>query len=122
TTQYKELVQYYCTDWDFMISRAEVNGMLVTVDAAKVSVKAPAVSATAVLTVTYGVDLMEFDADMDARTQFSNVQGVSWDLAQQAIVQQQAKPQTLNAQGDLDSAALAKVLGLSQFRLQTPAP
>lgn len=122
TTQYKELVQYYCTDWDFMIARAEVNGMLVTVDAAKVNVKVPAVSAAAVLKVTYGMDLMEFDADMDARTQFSNVQGVSWDLAQQAIVQQQAKPQTLNAQGDLDSAALAKVLGLSEFRLQTPVP
>jgi Rhs element Vgr protein len=121
-TQYKELVQYYCTDWDFMLSRAEANGLLVIVDAAKVSVQAPATSGSATLKVTYGIDLMEFHADIDARMQLSAVQGVSWDLAQQAIVQQQAKPKTLNAQGDIDSATLAKVLGLSEFRLQTPVP
>lgn len=121
-TQYKELVQYYSTDWDFMLSRAEVNGLLVIVDAAKVSVKAPATDGTPSLKVTYGSDLMEFHADIDARTQFSKVQGVSWDLKNQAIVQQQATPKTLNAQGNLDSATLAKVIGLDSFRLQTPAP
>jgi phage protein D len=29
TTSHKELVQFYCSDWDFMIARAEANGMLV---------------------------------------------------------------------------------------------
>lgn len=122
STQYKELVQYYCTDWDFMLSRAEINGLLVIVDAAKVSVKPPATDGTPSLKITYGTDLIEFHADMDARTQFSKVEGVSWDLKNQAIVQQQAAPKTLNTQGNLDSATLAKVVGLSSFRLQTPAP
>ena len=39
--QWDELIQYYATDWDFLISRAEFNGMLVTTDAGTVSVKAP---------------------------------------------------------------------------------
>ncbi|MFZ3018178.1 MAG: type VI secretion system tip protein VgrG [Gallionella sp.] len=121
-TQYKELVQYYCTDWDFMLSRAEVNGLLVIVDAAKVSVKAPATDGTPQLKVTYGSDLLEFHANIDARNQFSKVEGVSWDVKNQAIVEQQATPKTLNEQGDLTSATLAKVIGLSAFRLQTPAP
>ncbi len=121
TTQYKELVQYYSTDWDFMLSRAEINGLLVNVDAAKVSVKAPATDGTPALKVTYGNDLMEFSANIDARTQFAKVQGVSWDPKTQAIVQQQATPQTLNAQGNLTSATLAQVIGLDTFRLQTPA-
>jgi phage protein D len=30
TVQHKELVQFYCSDWDFMLARAEANGMLVT--------------------------------------------------------------------------------------------
>lgn len=122
TTQYKELVQYYCTDWDFMLSRAEVNGLLVIVDAAKVSVKAPATDGTPQLKVTYGSDLLEFHANIDARNQFSKVEGVSWDVKNQAIVEQQATPKTLNGQGDLTSATLAKVIGLDAFRLQTPAP
>lgn len=121
-TQYKELVQYYCTDWDFMLSRAEVNGLLVIVDDAKVTVKPPVTSGTPQLKVTYGEDLMEFHASMDARSQLSKVQGVCWNLKNQAVVQQQATPETLNAQGDLDSSTLAKVVGPAAFRLQTPAP
>lgn len=120
-TQYKELVQYYCTDWDFMLSRAEVNGALVMVDDAKVTVKPPQTSTSPQLKVTYGEDLFEFHGEIDARTQLTNVKGTTWDLKKQAVLEQQASPQTLNAQGDLDSATLANVIGLSEFRLQTAA-
>lgn len=40
-TKYAELVQYYCSDWDYMLSRAETNGLWVIVDDAKVSVQSP---------------------------------------------------------------------------------
>lgn len=119
--QYKELVQYYCSDWDFMLSRAEVNGLLVVVVDGKVTVKPPETSASAELKVTYGDDLIEFHADMDARTQLKQVNGVSWDPAQQAVVEEQISPQTLNAQGDLTSSDLAGVINLASFNLQTPA-
>ena len=105
TTTWKELVQYYCTDWDFLMSRAEVNGLLVIVDDAKVTVKEPQFDGSPQLKVTYGEDLIEFDADIDARTQLAAVKGTSWDLKTQAVVEgKEAKPQTLNEQGDLDSA------------------
>ena len=58
---YKELVQYYSTDWDYMMARAEVNGFLVTVDAAKVSVKAPVTSGSPVLTYTTDAADPRFD-------------------------------------------------------------
>ena len=48
---WKELVQYYCTDWDFLVSRAEVNGLLVIVDDGKVKVKAPQTSGSPELNV-----------------------------------------------------------------------
>ncbi|NKB82602.1 MAG: type VI secretion system tip protein VgrG [Nitrospirales bacterium] len=122
TVQYKELVQHYCTDWDFLLSRAEVNGLLVIVEDGKVTVQAPQVSGAAQLTVTYGEDLIEFDADIDAKTQLTAVKGVSWDPKTQAIVEEEVSPQTLNAQGDLTSSQLATVVGPSSFRLQTSAP
>lgn len=121
-TPYKELVQYYCTDWDFMLSRAEVNGALVMVDDATVTVKPPETSRAPQLKVTYGEDLIEFHGEIDARTQLTKVKGTTWDLKNQAVLEQHASPQTLNKQGDLDSATLAKVVGLSAFRLQTTAP
>ena len=48
---YKELVQYYVSDWDYMMARAEANGMLVTVDAGTVTVAAPQASGAPVLTM-----------------------------------------------------------------------
>lgn len=123
SVQHKELVQYYCTDWDFLVSRAEVNGLLVVADDGKVSVKAPAVSADPVLNVSYGADLMEFQAEIDARQQWAQVQAVSWDPKQQAVLQGSSrKPETQTGQGDLASVELAKVIGLATLRLQTSAP
>ncbi len=119
--QHRGLLQHYCTDWDFLLSRAEVNGYLVIPEAGKLSVKAPQISDSPNLKVTYGEDLLEFQADMDARYQLAEVKGVSWDPSTQNVVDDTASPATLNAQGDLESAELAKVLGLGTFRLQTPA-
>jgi Rhs element Vgr protein len=123
TLQHGELVQYYCTDWDFMLSRAEAAGLLVIVTDGTVAVKAPQTSAAAALKVSYGVDLMDFQAEIDARTQLAAAQATGWDPKTQAVAQgTEAKPPTLNAQGDLTSAALAQVLGLASYRLQTAVP
>ncbi|RUL79025.1 type VI secretion system tip protein VgrG [Dyella choica] len=122
STQYDELVQFYCSDWDFMLARADANGLLVNVDAGKVSVKAPKTSGSAVLSTTWGIDLMSFEADIDARTQYTAVQAVSWDPKQQAVVQgSSASPVSLNAQGNLSGATLAQVASPATYILQTGA-
>jgi Rhs element Vgr protein len=122
TTQHKEIVQYYSSDWDFVVARAEANGFLVVPDDSSVIVKAPQTSVAAVLKVTYGVDLMSFQADIDARTQLQSVVGAAWDPATQAVVQQTASQASLYTQGNLEASALAKVAGPSTFRLQTTVP
>jgi Rhs element Vgr protein len=119
---YKELVQYYVTDWDYLMARAEVNGLLVTVDAGKISVKAPESTGSPILTITYGVDLFEFQAEMDARWQLNSVTASSWDLATLQVIQQTAAPASLTGQGDIDAKTLAAILGVSDFGLQTAAP
>ncbi|SFA98885.1 Rhs element Vgr protein [Collimonas sp. OK607] len=121
-TQHKEIVQYYSSDWDFVVSRAEANGFLVIPDDACVIVKPPQTSAAAVLKVTYGIDLMTFQADIDARTQLQSVVGAAWDPATQAVAQQTSSPATLNEQGNLTAGDLAKVAGPAIYRLQTAAP
>ena len=122
STQYDELVQFYCSDWDFMLARADANGLLVNVDAGKVSVKAPGTAGSAALVTTWGDDLMSFEADIDARNQYTAVQAVSWDPKQQAVVQgNSASPVTLNAQGNLTGQTLAQVASPATYMLQTGA-
>lgn len=121
TAQHKALVQHYCTDWDFLVSRAQVNGMVIVTDQNKITIKSPSAATAATLTVTYGTDVMEFHGDIDCRTQLATVKSVTWNPASQAIITQTASPPSLNLQGNLDSNTLADVLALSEFRLQSPA-
>jgi len=121
--QHRELVQHYSSDWDFIVTRAEANGLLVVATDGALSVKAPATSSEPALKLTYGEDLIEFQAEMDARTQYAAAQAVSWDMKTQAVVLgTEASPPSLNAQGNLDSPVLAQVVGLASYRLQTTAP
>ena len=119
---HKELVQYEVSDWDFMLARAEANGLVVVVEAGKVTVAPPATAGSAALLLTFGVDLIAFDADLDARTPLGSVDSVAWDPATQEVVTHAERPKALNAQGNLDGAALAKVLDLASYRIQSAVP
>ena len=117
-----ELIQHYSSDWDFMLARAEANGCLVVVDDATVNVAPPQTSGAAVLKVTYGEDLIAFDADLDASQQYAKVQARAWSMKDQALVSADQGPASLSAQGNLDSGTLAKVLAIGTLGLQTGAP
>jgi Rhs element Vgr protein len=114
-------VQYYCTDWDFLVSRAEAHGLLAIATDGNLSVKAPAVAGEAALEVTWGEDLSDFEAEIDARGQFAEVKATSWDPSTQALESATSGPADLNPQGNLSSARLAEVMGLDSFTLQTAA-
>lgn len=123
THTHKQIVQHYCTDWDFLVSRAEANGLLVMPQDGKLVVAAPASSSEPVLLVGWGKDILEFQADLDARHQFSQVKTTAWDPSTQAVVNgTDASPDALTAQGDLTASTLAQVLGLSSVGLQTTVP
>lgn len=117
--QYPMVVQHYCSDWDFILSRADINGKIVITNGGKLKVAKPDVSGSAVLTVTYGADLLSFSADLNAKSQLSAIQGTSWDMKNQAIVQNTGAKPSVNSQGNLASSKLADVLGVSSFGLQS---
>ena len=60
TVTLKALAQYLATDWDFLLTRAEANGLIVLVSDGTVTVRKPvADGAQPVLLVTYGIDIIE---------------------------------------------------------------
>ncbi|WP_316632413.1 type VI secretion system tip protein VgrG [uncultured Flavobacterium sp.] len=121
TTIWPQQVQYYVTDWDYILALAEANGLIVTTINGKISVYPPDKTTTSVLTVTYGDNLLEFNAKLNAITQLGDVKANSWDFKTQAIVNGQASP-TVTGSGNLSTEKLSKVIGLSEYQLQTSAP
>lgn len=114
---HKELIQHYVTDWDFIVSRAEANGLLVLVDQGKVNVQAPSTSGEKKIALTYGGNLLEFEAEMDARTQWKNVKAQSWDYAGQTQFEAESSSAKFDEVGNITGAKLAEVGGLDSFDL-----
>ncbi|TAJ12205.1 type VI secretion system tip protein VgrG [Marinilabiliaceae bacterium JC017] len=119
---HKELIQYYSSDWDFILSRADVNGLVVISNGKKVSVKVPDVKAEAVLKITFGEDLIDFSGEVDARDQYEAVQAVGWDPATQKVLTADGSAPELNKQGNLSQSDLAGVMDVDKFVLQAGIP
>ncbi len=105
--QHKELVQFHLTDWDFLLSRAELNGKLAFAEGDKINIKKPNTSGDPVLTLTYGSNLLDIEAEIDSRTQWKSVKASSWDYARQSLADNTTSAASFEEPGNLDGATLA---------------
>ena len=118
SVSHPHMVQYNATDWDFLLLRAEANGLMVLTPDDTVTVKSPTLHGTAGLTLQFGATVLEMDAEIDARRQFSAVKGFRWDAAQQDVLEVEGEDPEFAEPGNLENAALAAVVGLDHVGLQ----
>jgi len=117
--KHPEMLQYDCSDWDFLLSRMDVNGKLVLINDGKAEVKSPDFSTDPVLSLQYGATIHEFDAEMDARNQYAAVKAVSWDAASQEVTKIDGKtPAAVKENGNIKGSDLAGITGLKEFSLR----
>jgi Rhs element Vgr protein len=123
-TVHEEIVQYYATDWDLMVLRAEMNSLVVIADGGKISVKKPDTSQTPVLRVEYGESILDLNAEMDAATQLSPsaITSNSWDSSTQKVVEAGPGTVSVTEPGNVSSADLAKVFNIRRFTQQSGGP
>ena len=119
TFEHPSMIQYYCTDWDFALSRADSNGLFIIANGKNILVCKPNVNSSPVLTVTYGIDMISFDGGLSGGKQFFEYEAVSWNPSQQKMVKVSASLPGLNKQGDLQASELSSDTNLL---LQTDAP
>jgi Rhs element Vgr protein len=114
TYVHKALVQYQCSDWDFMLARAQVLGLQVVVADGKVSLRAPAASGAAVIKLSYGIDeIYDVEFDLDAQDQTPGIDAVAWDLKNQAVLKVSGAAKAEPTQG-IDTGK--KVAGTLEFK------
>ena len=122
-TQHAEIAQYQCSGWDFILARAEANGLLVLVLDGEVSLRPVALAAAAKHHFDFGIsDLHEIEFELDASDQVAKISSQGWDLAaQKPSALLQAKDFALK-QGNLGGAQLAGKLGFADPVLTHPVP
>ncbi|MFQ5587904.1 MAG: type VI secretion system tip protein VgrG [Nitrospiria bacterium] len=123
TPTHAEIVQYDCTDWDLMLSRADVNGLLVVADDGEIALKKIEVTGAPAHTFELGIrEIYNLEMETDASHQFQAVEATAWDLKNQKSFKP-VKAKAVNlSQGNLDGEKLAKTLKFEPALLSHPVP
>lgn len=121
--KHAEILQYYATDWDFILSRADIQGLLAVANDGEISLQKIAVEGEPKLTFDWGIDdIYSFEVEVDASHQYNALEGVAWDLKKQERSQaKQAAAFTLS-QGNLDGGQIAQTIGFDGYKLAHLVP
>jgi Rhs element Vgr protein len=123
TSVTQEIVfQKLATDWDFILSRAQLYGNIITFDGDDITIGAPKTSAEATLKVTDGVDLFSFTADLNAEKQAPDISAKAWDIKNQVPLTAAATEPAVNTQGNLTAKSLSGKLGQQSLILNSCTP
>ncbi len=116
--EHPTLVQYRATDWDFILSRADVQGLVVVASDGTLSARKPEPSGDAGHTFELGVnDIRRIELQLDGAGQHAGVESMAWNPAKQATTRaSEAEPVEL-AQGNVDGGAVAEALGFAPYAL-----
>lgn len=115
----KSLVQYYCTDWDFVLSRAEANGMIAFCTDKGVTIVDPTKAAVLVpFVLKYGDNMIDFEGEVDARLQYGEVDTSGWDPATQKVVKKTSSSASVKTPGSFNGKKVSDALKLDKYTLQ----
>jgi Rhs element Vgr protein len=120
-TKHDELIQYYASDWDFIVSRADAQGLVVDVHRGTVSVQRMISSDAAKLKLEHGMRDIELDLELDASEQWAAMTSQAWDVQKLAISAPSDAARPSVKVGNLDAAAIAGKLGGDSCALVHPA-
>ncbi len=109
--EHKQLVQSNISDWDYMIGCIDVSGMMCVIDNAQVMIRKPDKNADAKLKLTYGDDILELNANMDARIQNDQVKTSVWDFTSQSVQNEESEQITVEGESPASEEELAGVSG-----------
>ena len=107
---YENLVQYDVTDWEFILARAITNGLFIISNDGSLSVQKPEASGAEDLTLNYGVNVIDFKAEVSALNQLAKVEYNSWDASSQKYTTGKGTPIEGPSIGDFTPKDLADVV------------
>lgn len=118
---HNEILQFQSTDWDFILSRADVNGMFCLADGGLIEIHSPDFGQDPVAAVRYGNNLLDFDAEIDGTQQFGSVKGTSWDYSKTESSEVDATSLSPVSPGNLSSGDISASLDNSEWSLRAGA-
>lgn len=122
-TTHAEMVQYGCSDWDFMQTRAEACGLLLVADDGVISLRKIEITGSPKHHFEFGIsEIYDFEVEVDANHQYAEIESIAWDLKTQKLTKASKAKAFSLAQGNLKVDSIAKALGAASQTLSSPVP
>ena len=115
-----EMVQYNVSDWDFLVSRAEMNSMLVFTDNNRIVIKKPSTEGDPAFEVTFGKDVLEFDSELDGVSQIKEVKGHAWNYKDQKLDESAPGSVKFKENGNTKAESFADAFKVTGYDLYHP--
>lgn len=98
---HKQLVQFNCSDWDFMISKLDAVGLMCILNNGEVRIKKIKANeeGSSLVEFEYGDNILEFEGNIDARLQSENVRVLSWNYTTQELEDDEVAMSLRNTSG-----------------------
>jgi phage protein D len=123
TLQHDFISRHNCSDWEFVLSRAAANGMLVFNTENAITVEVPKVSGSEVATIIYGKDVYSFHADLDAVKQLQQIESFTYDVFEEKEISQSGQePTALDKPGTVNGKKLGKVAAPEKLKWNVLVP
>ena len=121
STVHDKIVQYNASDWDFLLSRAKSCERVVIAEFNEYFFVKPG-SGGKPVKLTYGDDIIDFNLEVDAKTQRKKIEVKGWDASTHQFKQASSSEPTLDKQGssDVKGPKLAESLKLDKETLYLP--
>lgn len=107
---HEKLIQYNCSDWDFINLRAEANGLLLFTSVEGITAKQPDVGAEPILKVENNYSISEIQVELDGRYAFESFDAKAWNYTSQELEEVSEEGSQFElGQGNLDGAKLSSL-------------
>ena len=122
TLSHPKMIQYHSSDWDFLLSRLDANGLVCAVRDGVVDCLKPELTSEAEAILRLGTNLLAFEAEIDARKQPQTVKALAWDSSGQEVAEAEAEDPGWGTPGNFAAADLATAAGAEQLNLRHSGP
>ena len=122
TLKHPFLPKYNSNDWDFILQRATVNGLIVINTDNSIVVKKPAGTGSSTLTINHGDGLVDFEGKIDGGNQFNALKFNNYDPFNIKSSNSTASEPKLTAQGNLKGKSMALNSSPTSTEIIIPQP
>ncbi len=119
---HQSLVQHDCSDWDFILYRADANGLIALNDAGKLEIKKPSFNEGSVLELKHGSSVFSFHGQIDAKSQIDSISFSSWDGTKHTQNKESSVEPSDSLNGVLKGKDLAKSVGTPKIDMKVSTP